>query len=126
VYSIDSKSAVPVYEQLKRQIILRIITGRLNDGDKLPSIRELAAALLINPNTVAKTFMQMEAEGFVTSRKGLGVFVSNCGRELQSDRIELFNKLTDDYASKAAELGFNAEEIMKVLSDRMKGEIEHD
>jgi len=126
MYSIDSRSAVPVYEQLKRQIILRIITGRLNDGDKLPSIRELAAALLINPNTVAKTYAQLEAERFVASRKGLGVFVNTCGRELQSNRNKLFINLTDEYLSKAAEMGFNSDEIMKGLSDRLKGEIEHD
>ncbi len=126
MYSIDSRSAVPVYEQLKRQIVLNIVTGRLTDGDKLPSIRELAAALLINPNTVAKTYTQLEADGFVLSRKGLGVFVSAGGREMQSDRFEIFEQLTDDFTSKAAGLGFSSEEIIKALSDRLKGEIEHD
>ncbi|MCK4807228.1 MAG: GntR family transcriptional regulator [Candidatus Aegiribacteria sp.] len=126
MYSIDSRSAIPVYEQLKRQIVLHIVSGRLDEGEKVPSIRELAAALRINPNTVAKTYRQLETDGFVTSRKGLGVFISTEGRELQSNRIEIFKELTDEYLSKAAGLGLNADEIMKGLSDRLKGEIEYD
>lgn len=126
MYSIDSRSAVPVYEQLKRQIIIYIVSGVLDDGEKLPSIRELSSAILINPNTVAKTYRQLETDGFVTSRKGLGVFISAGGRELQSNRTEIFKELTDEYVSKGAGLGLNADEIMKGLSDRLKGEIEHD
>ncbi len=126
MYSIDSRSAVPVYEQLKRQIIIHIVSDKLDEGEKLPSIRELAAAIRINPNTVAKTYRQLETDGFVTSRKGLGVFISTGGRELKSNRIEIFKELTNEYLSKAAGLGLNADEIMKGISDRLKGEIEHD
>ncbi len=126
MYSIDSRSAVPVYEQLKRQILLHIISGRLDNGEKLPSIRELAAAIRINPNTVAKTYRQLETDGFVISRKGLGVFVSAGNRELQSNRNDIFKELTDEYLSKAAGLGLDADEIMKGLAGRLKGEIEHD
>jgi len=126
MYSIDSRSAIPVYEQLKRQIVLSIVSGRLDEGEKLPSIRELAAALRINPNTVAKTYRQLETDGYVTSRKGLGVFISAEVRELQSNRVEIFEELTDEYISKAAGLGLNADEIMKGLAGRLKGEIEHD
>lgn len=126
MYSIDSRSAIPVYEQLKRQIVLHIVSGRLDEGEKLPSIRELAAALRINPNTVAKTYRQLETDGYVTSRKGLGVFISAGVRELQSNRIEIFEELTDEYISKAAGLGLTADEIMKGLAGRLKGEIEHD
>jgi len=126
MYSIDSRSAIPVYEQLKRQIVLSIVSGRLDEGEKLPSIRELAAALRINPNTVAKTYRQLETDGYVTSRKGLGVFISAEVRELQSNRVEIFKELTDEYISKAAGLGLNADEIMKGLAGRLKGEIEHD
>ncbi|MCK5115687.1 MAG: GntR family transcriptional regulator [Candidatus Aegiribacteria sp.] len=126
MYNIDSRSAIPVYEQLKRQIMLSIVSGRLDDGDKLPSIRELAAALRINPNTVAKTYRQLETDGFVTSRKGLGVFITTGNRELQSNRIEIFEELTDEYISKAAGLGLTADEIMKGLERSLKGEIEHD
>ncbi len=126
MYSIDSKSAIPVYEQLKRQIVLHIVSGRFEEGEKLPSIRELAAALRINPNTVAKTYRQLESDGFVTSRKGLGVFISAGNRELQSNRNEIFIELTDEYLSKAAALGLNADEIMIGLAGKLKGEIEHD
>ncbi|MCK5063679.1 MAG: GntR family transcriptional regulator [Candidatus Fermentibacteraceae bacterium] len=126
MYRIDSRSAIPVYEQLKRQIRLCIASGRLTENEKLPSIRELASTLRINPNTVAKAYYHLETDGFVTSRKGLGVFVSAGRKNLQSDRETIFSDLTDEFISRLTELGFASEEIVKGLSDRLRGEIEHD
>ncbi|MCK4505217.1 MAG: GntR family transcriptional regulator [Candidatus Aegiribacteria sp.] len=126
MYSIDSRSAIPVYEQLKRHIRLHIVSGRLAEDEKLPSIRELASTLRINPNTVAKTYNHLETDGFVTSRKGLGFFVTTGRKNIQDDREIIFNDLTDEFISRLTELGFASEEIVKSLSDRLRGEIEHD
>ena len=126
MYSIDSRSAIPVYEQLKRQIRLRIVSGKLAEEKKLPSIRELATTLRINPNTVAKAYSHLETDGFVTSRKGLGFFVIAGRKNLQNDREIIFSDLTDEFISRLTELGFASEEIVKGLSDRLRGEIEHD
>ena len=126
MYSIDSRSAIPVYEQLKRQIRLRIVSGMLAEEGKLPSIRELATTLRINPNTVAKAYNHLETDGFVTSRKGLGYFVIAGRKNLQKDREIIFTDLTDEFISRLTELGFASEEIVKGLSDRLRGEIEHD
>ena len=126
MYSIDSRSAIPVYEQLKRQIRLRIVSGMLAEDGKLPSIRELATTLRINPNTVAKAYNHLETDGFVTSRKGLGYFVIAGRKNLQNDREIIFTDLTDEFISRLTELGFASEEIVKGLSDRLRGEIEHD
>lgn len=126
MYSIDSRSAIPVYEQLKRQLRLRIVSGMLAEDEKLPSIRELATTLRINPNTVAKAYNHLETDGFVTSRKGLGYFVIAGRKNLQKDREIIFTDLTDEFISRLTELGFASEEIVKGLSDRLRGEIEHD
>ncbi len=126
MYSIDSRSAIPVYEQLKRQIRLRIVSGMLNEDEKLPSIRELASTLRINPNTVAKAYNHLETDEFVISRKGLGYYVIAGRKNLQSDREIIFTDLTDEFISRLTELGFASEEIVKGLSDRLRGEIEYD
>ncbi len=121
MYQIDQRSPVPVYEQLARQIERHIVSGDLADGQKLPSIRELASALRINPNTVAKTYRQLENEGLVSSRKGLGIFVSVRGMDLDGSRDKLFAELTDDYVRKATGLGMEGNEIIQGLTRRLKG-----
>lgn len=126
MFRIDSRLAIPVYEQLKRQIRLRIVSGKLVDDEKLPSIRELATILRINPNTVVKAYNHLESDGFVTSRKGLGYFVVAGRENLQKDREIIFSDLTAEFISRLTELGFASEEIVKGLSDRLRGEIEHD
>ena len=73
--SLDNKSAVPVYEQVKQAIRWSILSGYLEAGDQLPSLRELATMLHINPNTIVKVYFQLEVEGFVSSRAGSGFFV---------------------------------------------------
>ncbi|MBN2587021.1 MAG: GntR family transcriptional regulator [Candidatus Fermentibacteraceae bacterium] len=122
MYHIDQRSPVPVYEQLARQIERHIVSGDLADGQKLPSIRELASTLRINPNTVVKTYRQLENEGLVSSRKGLGIFVSILGMDLEGSRDSLFAELTDEYVRKAAGLGMEGDQIVQGLTRRLKGE----
>lgn len=123
MYRIDSRSAVPVYEQLKRQIRLHIISRSLTADEKLPSIRELASGLRVNPNTVVKAYSQLETEGYIRSRPGSGYFVDVDKSRIQKDTVDLFDILTDEYISQAIELGYDSEGIIKVLSDRLKGDL---
>lgn len=123
MYRIDSRSAVPVYEQLKRQIRLHIISRSLTTDEKLPSIRELASGLRVNPNTVVKAYSQLETEGYIRSRAGSGYFVDVDKSRIQKDTVDLFDILTDEYISQAIELGYDSEGIIKVLSDRLKGDL---
>ena len=69
---IDAKSPLPVYQQVIQAIKLEILSGGLHDGDQLPSIRDLAKLLKLNPNTVAKAYYALEAEGFSENRSGSG------------------------------------------------------
>jgi len=116
MYSIDPGSALPVYEQLKRQIRLHIAAGRLSVGEKLPSIREMATALTVNPNTVSKAYGQLEYEGFVTSRAGSGVFVSAGRRAVDGERAVLLGEFTTDYVDRAVELGCTPEEVLDSIA----------
>lgn len=110
---IDAKSALPVYEQVKRAIKLAILTGTLKDGEAVASIRDLAQRLQINPNTIVKIYSQLETEGFLTSRPGLGYFVRFEFVRRGDDRSILFEALSEDFVHQAVELGFTREDIQK-------------
>lgn len=122
MFKIEPRSAVPVYEQLKRQIRLAIATGRLSDGDRLTSIRDLSIALLVNPNTVAKAYRQLETEGFLEIRAGSGAYVSIDNRLMKSDRAALAAVLVDEFVSEMSGLGIGLEELHEMIRMRSNGE----
>ena len=79
---IDNSLNRPVYQQIIDQVKRDIALGRLIKDDKLPTVRELAAQLAINPNTIAKAYRQMEGEGIIVTRPGAGAFVANLDSSL--------------------------------------------
>lgn len=81
MYDIDLQSRTPIYEQLYKKVSELILKGELNAGDKLPSVRELAKELGVNPNTVSKAFQLLERDKVIYSLAGRGSFVSNAGTE---------------------------------------------
>ena len=83
-FKIDNSSDRPVYQQLMDQIKRQIAMGLLRQGEKLPTVRQLAASLVINPNTIAKAYKQLEREGIITTRPGAGAFVTDLSSNLSS------------------------------------------
>ena len=77
---VDDASSVPFYLQLKEQLLNAISRGQLKPGDQLPTVRELAVDLTINPNTVNRAYAELEREGLLNSRRGRGTFVSEAGK----------------------------------------------
>jgi GntR family transcriptional regulator len=75
-FYLDTRSGVPTYMQLVNQVRRSVRNGILRSGDRLPTAREVVAALAINPNTVLKAYTQLESEGLVISRPGLGTFIA--------------------------------------------------
>jgi GntR family transcriptional regulator len=125
---VDVKSALPVYEQVKRAIKLAIIPGRLEDGRKLMSLRELAQKLQINPNTIIKIYTQLEVEGYIYSRPGAGYFVRRDKQKMKKEKYELFEKESLDYISRVIELGYSLDDILEILKkhfnvDSPRGEV---
>ena len=76
MFRIDAGSGVPIYRQLVEQVRREIVLGRLVAGDQLPPLREVVDALAINPNTVVKAYAELEHEGLVVRRQGMGTFVT--------------------------------------------------
>lgn len=90
----------PLYEQLKENLRRLILTGGLAAGERLPSVRELASELAINPNTIQRAYRELEAEGYLCTVQGKGTFAAALS-EVNSERRE---KLLEDFSAVAAEL----------------------
>jgi GntR family transcriptional regulator len=114
---IDSRSALPVYEQVKQGIKLLIVSGYLEEGDRLVPIRELASKLQVNANTIVKVYYQLDVEGFLVSQPGSGYFVKGDHPKRPGEAEELFARITEDYISKALKLGFSVEDMIRQLED---------
>ena len=89
MFIIDVQSKVPIFEQLKKQILEFITIGVLKPNDKLPSVRSLASDLGVNPNTVSKAYVELEAQGYIYTEKGKGCFVADNGAEKQIKGVKL-------------------------------------
>src|SRR5689334_21071868 len=84
MFPIDPTDPTPIYAQLERAIRVAIATGRLREGDKLPTVRQLAVELRINANTVAKVYGELERAGVLETRRGVGTFARRAGPGVDS------------------------------------------
>ena len=112
---IDTKSAIPAYQQIVLAIKLEIISGRLKHGDALPSIRDLAKLLKLNPNTVAKAYYTLEDEGFLESHPGSVSRVRYQQGKQDSLRKNMLESEFKDFLQKALTLGFTINDIKELL-----------
>ena len=113
---IEPSSYVPIYEQIKKEIKLKIALGILEANDPLPSIRELASELLLNPNTIARAYRELEMEGFIFTKKGVGCYVSGRSSTLiKRERINILNGIFKEAIEKAKKYQLKSHEIKKLF-----------
>ena len=117
-FMVNARAAMPVYEQVKQEIKLLIVSGHLAPEDKLPPIRELATRLKVNANTIVKVYYQLDVEGYIYSQPGTGYFVRPDRPEKGDEKQGLFEQITTDYISKALKLGYSLEEMVENLKKR--------
>ena len=120
---IDHNSRIPIYEQIKTQIIALINSGVLAPGDKLPSLRALASDLSLNFNTIKKVFALLEADGVIESRQGAGFFVTAGAVENKNVLAKAEEELRLTLA-RVRDAGLSEEAAMRILSDTYKKEEE--
>lgn len=98
MFIVDVQSKIPIFEQLKKQILEFISIGVLLPNDKLPSVRHLASQIGVNPNTVSKAYQELEAQGYVYSVKGKGCFISDNQTDqlIKDDKLEDFKTIVVD------------------------------
>ena len=108
--TINYKDGRPFYEQVKEDLRRLVVSGALRPGDKLPSVRELAGQLAINPNTIQRAYRELEAEGYIVSVPGKGSFAAEREDENDRRRAELLARLSET-VRELRWLGMSAEEI---------------
>jgi GntR family transcriptional regulator len=119
-FRIESATRTPIYRQLVAQIRAAVARGRLKPEDRLPSVRDLSRQLVINPNTVARVYTELEREGILNTRPGLGVFVAQPKTDLTKRfRKDRLTCLVDELLTEAVHLGFPADELLSLISDRL-------
>ncbi|MEX0977621.1 MAG: GntR family transcriptional regulator [Pirellulales bacterium] len=120
-FSISTTAGVPLYQQLTEQICAAVARGRLRADERLPSVRELSQTLVVNPNTVARAYTELEREGTVYTRPGLGVFVSATRPALPKKvRRERLLKGVDHFLIDAVRLGCESKEVLELVDERIK------
>lgn len=121
VFRIDPASRLSIYRQLAEQIRDGIARGRLVPGERLPSVRELSRQLVVNPNTVARAFTELERDGVLNTRAGLGVFVAEPKDELtKKARKQRLDEVLDRFLVEAVHLGFSSEEVLAIVAERVE------
>ncbi|MDR3301417.1 MAG: GntR family transcriptional regulator [Spirochaetaceae bacterium] len=115
---LDYASGVPVYRQIIRQIEHAILSGRICGGDRLPTIRALAVALKINPNTIAKAYSELEIRGILVTQVGSGTFISDKRPEAEEDRKETkIRQLIERFLKEMSDLGVEKSEIIAKIGE---------
>jgi len=116
---LNSADGGPIYVQIENQVRHLVASGRLSPGDELPPIRALAEQLLINPNTVARAYRELEVAGIVTKRGTTGTFVSANGAALsRGERLELLTERVDALVTEARQLDVPLDDVLDFARQR--------
>lgn len=118
---ISTQDGVPVYVQIVNQVKYLVAAGRLAAGEELPSVRALAEQLVINPNTAARAYLELERAGVVVKKPGSGTYVSEEGSPLaRKERLKLLTQRADSLLAEAQQMDVALDEIVALLKDRHK------
>lgn len=110
----------PIYEQVKQSIKQMVYNNLLAADEKLPSVRELASHLAINPNTISRAYKELEQEGFLYTQSGIGTFVNPDFKVLENQTIELYQEF-DEITKKLLAIAVTPEELNKRIEILVKG-----
>ena len=118
-FRLDLDSGVPVYRQIIDQVLGGRASGRLRVGDQLPTVRQVAVDLAINPNTVVRAYRELEIRGILETHQGTGTFIAK--QEIKQDEVERRRRLAQlvsEFVARAGSAGFTVEEIKEQLNDQ--------
>lgn len=116
---ISSSDGVPIYLQIVNQVKYLVASGRLAAGEELPPIRMLAQELLVNPNTVARAYRELEIAGIVTKRRTAGTYVSDAGSPLERrERMRILGERADALLAEARQMDVTTDELFDLIRQR--------
>jgi GntR family transcriptional regulator len=124
IFSLSPSHPMPLYAQLTRAIRFAIATGKLRVGEQLPTVRQLAVELRVNANTVAKVYTELERNGILETRRGVGTFVSarHFAANHREDHEKHLRELVERFVEEAGALGFSVDDLLDQLQSRRKKE----
>jgi GntR family transcriptional regulator len=118
-FRIDLKSGVPFYRQIIEQVKFGIARGDLSAGAQLPTVRQLAVELSINPNTVIRAYREMEIEGLLETHQGSGTFVGDRKPNIDGlERRRMLDQIITELLARATSYGFSLDEVLTGLQQR--------
>lgn len=120
--SIEFDNNMPIYIQIMNYIKKEIVIGNLKAGDKIPAVRELALELQINPNTVQRTFQELERDGIVETKRGLGRYVTSEESKIMEIKKEMAGDLLGRFIQGMQELGFANNDIVTIVAEAVNEE----
>ena len=115
-FLIDTESGIPIYRQIIEQVKFAVARGELEPGDQLPTVRQLAVDLSINPNTVIRAYRELEIEGVLQTQQGSGTFVSS--KRPKVDRLKkqrMLDQILTEMLARASSYGFSLEDLLEAL-----------
>lgn len=116
---ISANDGVPIYLQIVNQVKYLVASGRMSPGEELPPIRVLAERLLINPNTVARAYRELEQAGVVTKRRTAGTYVSDAGSPLaRRERLKILTERVDALLAEARQMNVSVDDIVELIHER--------
>jgi GntR family transcriptional regulator len=114
--SIDQKSGVPLYRQIIESVKFAIARGELSPGDRLPTVRQLAVDLEVNPNTVIRAYREMELGGVLDTQQGSGTFVTDDRPEIDDlEQSRMLDQILTELLARASGYGFTLDEVLDGL-----------
>jgi len=117
-FRLDAHSGVPVYRQLMDQVLGGIAAGALEAGDQLPTVRQVAVDLSINPNTVARAYRELEIRGVLDTQQGMGTFIGR--HKVRRDEVERrrqLHQMVGEFVARAGAAGFSVAELLEQLNE---------
>ena len=116
---ITPHDGVPIYVQIVNQVKYLVASGRLAPGEELPPIRALAFQLLVNPNTIARAYLELERAGVINKRHGSGTYVSDTKSPLaRRERVKILTQRADALLAEAQHMDIDLDEILDLLRER--------
>ncbi|OQY37370.1 MAG: GntR family transcriptional regulator [Chloroflexota bacterium] len=120
--NIELESSIPIYVQVEEQIHSLVAAGQLRPGEQLPTIRELAADLRVNFNTIARAYLELDREGIISTQRGRGTFVAGVPDEEQTmrKRIKKLHAIVHSTLDEAHRLGYEPSEIAEIFEEELE------
>ena len=109
---------IPIYQQIITFIKLKLITKEWEADQKLPSVRDMAVQLGVNPNTIQRAYMELEREEYIYSKRGMGNFVTGDNKKIETLSEKAAEKIVNDFIREMKKMGFNTEDIISLIKEK--------